>query len=89
VLDGNGAVALAQQIESAIAAMTPQPPDPVTSAVSEIATDREALQQALGAQTAPDDRPEVRSIEILEDAGWGMLRDFLLVFERSGSTPPA
>lgn len=89
VLDATGAVALAQQIEAAANALSPKPPASVMSAVEDIATERLALQQVIGDQTQLDERPEVRSIDSLEDSAWSMPRDFLQLFSRLPADHPA
>jgi hypothetical protein len=82
VLDAVGAMALAQQVEKGAEELSTKPPAAVVSAMRDVASAREALQQALGARMTPDQIPELRDIDALEDAAWAMLRGFLLNFDR-------
>lgn len=80
VVDANESLALVQQLLNAATGETL--PASVSVALADVSADRDALQAVIGAETNLEDVPGVRTIDIVEDAAWGIVRDFLAVWGR-------
>jgi hypothetical protein len=80
-LDSDGAVKLAQWLESA-AKVHSNLPDTVTEALREMASDRAATLLMLGTRKDAVDERAVQELDVVEDAAWGVVRDWLEAWSR-------